>query len=828
MKNIAFKAQILPHITAIFTFLVIVFTFYSPVFLENKSIRQNDVLQGEGSAAELKAYRDLTGEEGLWTNAMFGGMPGYLIHVQFSGDLLHYVQSVYYLGLAHPARLTFMAMLSFYILLVVMGVRPYLAIAGGIAFGLSTFNIVSIEAGHNSKVMAISYMPLVIAGIYTAFYRHKLWGFTLTSLALALQLRANHLQITYYLLLIVVIFGIVVLVESYKNKTLAHYFKTIGLLVGALVIAIGCNIGKLWTVYEYSSYSMRGKAELTAATPQDVSTGGLNRDYAFAWSSGKLESLTLVVPNLYGGGSVQDVGMNSKLGNALKAQNIPPAQIQEVVKNANTYWGDQPGTAGPIYAGATIFFLFIVGILFADKKYKWWLISATILSLMLAWGKNLEWFNYTMFDYFPGYNKFRAVSMAITIAMLCMPLLGFLGLEKLLQMDFTREAKKRFFIAGGIATGLTLLILIIGSTSSFVGPVDAQLSGAGYPAWLLEALRAQRASMLTSDAIRTLFFILAFAAVIYFYLKNKLNNSIAIISILLLTTIDLWAVDRRFIDEENYTRNPKGEFFAETEADEFIKQDKALHYRVFNLRNPWNEARTSFHHKSLGGYHGAKMRRYQDLIDRCLSTETNAIIQNFNAGNFDFSSYGTINMLNTKYLLAGDTKSAVIENENALGNAWLVDEVVKVNNPNEEIDALCALNTAGTAVVDVSKFDISKTSFNTNGSVKLVDYRPNYLKYTANTGGEAFIVFSEIYYPKGWKVLLNGQPADYLRANYLLRAMTVPAGQHTIEFSFEPNSFYLGNKIMMAFSIILIVLLIGSIVYSFRELMIKNPSAKMA
>lgn len=818
MKNLDLKKNFLPHILAIITFVMLVVVYYNPVFFENKAIRQNDVLQGEGSAAELKEYRELTGEEGLWTNSMFGGMPGYLIHVQFSGDLLQHLQSIYYLWLAHPARLTFMAMLSFYILLVVMGVRPYLAIAGGIAFGLGSFNIISIEAGHNSKVLAITYMPLVLAGIYMAFYKNKLWGFTLTAFALALQLRANHLQITYYLLLIVVIFGIIVLIGAIKEKILPHFFKTMALLFGALIIAIGCNFGKLWTIFEYSPYSIRGEAELTAPGQEPANSGGLDRDYAFHWSSGKLESFTLLVPNLYGGGSVQDVGMNSVLADALESQGVPPAQIRDIVQAANTYWGDQPGVAGPIYAGAIVCFLFIIGIIFADKRFKWWLIIATILSLLLAWGKNLEWFNYFMFDYLPGYNKFRAVSMALVIALLCIPLLGFLGLEKLMQQKLNKITRKKLLTAVGVSAGLALLIWVFGSMADFSGPLDVQLASGGYPPWLIQALQDQRASMLTADAFRSVFFILAAGAVIYFFMKEKLNKTVALTMLALLVTVDLWAVDKRFLNEENYSRSPKQDFFAPTEADQFILQDTAMHYRVFNLQNPWNEARTSFHHKSIGGYHGAKMRRYQDLIDRCLSEETNALIQNFNTGNFDFSNFGTINMLNTKYLLAGNTREAVIENEQALGNAWLVGEVIKANSPDEEINALCALNTATTAVVDVSQFPLPQTNFNTNGSIELVEYKPNYLKYTANTAGEAFIVFSEIYYPIGWEVKLNGERTDYMRANYLLRAMTVPTGQHTIEFTFAPDSYFIGNKVMLGSSILLILLLAGSIFVSIKKL----------
>ncbi len=808
MNHISFTKHVLPHIIAVLTFVLLIVIFFSPVFFENKEISQGDILQWQGGAQELEQYRAETGEEGLWTNSMFGGMPGYLVSVHFSGEVIATLHKIYVLGIPHPVNSIFTALLSFYILLLAFGVRPYLAIGGAIAFAFTSFTMVSLEAGHNAKIVAIAYMPLVLAGVHLAFKNYKLLGFSLTALAMALHLRVNHLQVTYYLMLIIVIYGIVVLVYAIKEKHVSHFFKITSILIGSVLLALAANSGKILTLMEYSEHSIRGKSELTAGE-STTTGGGLDREYAFNWSNGIAETMTLLVPGFYGGATQEDIGVNSNLGKALANNNVPPAQVKQATENAPTYWGNQPVTAGPVYAGAIVIFLFILGILLVEKKYTYWLVSATILSLMLSWGKNFETFNYFMFDYFPGYNKFRAVTMALNIALLCIPLLGFIGLEKLLRTGFNDKSKKALFIAFGAAGGITLALFLIAGMFSFNGNIDAQL--ASYPSWYLNALKADRESMLRGDALRSFIFIVLSAGLIWFYLKGKLSATIAVLGISFLVLVDLWSVDKRYLTEENYVRARNNSFFQATPADIRILEDKSLSYRVLNLINPWNDARTSYHHKSIGGYHGAKMGRYQDMIDRCITPEITALITGLQAGNPDFESNNVLNMLNTKYLLAGNTEESVIENPAPLGNAWLVSEVIEVANADEEIAQTCSVDAGQVAVVDVSKFSVSANQFDQSGTISLEDYKPNHLVYKASLAGNSLAVFSEVYYPEGWKVTIDGSPAEMIRVNYILRALEIPPGDHTIEFRFEPQSYKLGNSTMGIASILIILSFLGSV-----------------
>ena len=812
MKKLNFKKDILPHLVAIVVFVLIVVIYYHPLFFSSETISQNDVLQGVGGGQEAIEYREQTEEEALWVNSMFGGMPAYLINVYWSGDLLSYVQRVFSLGLPTPAESTFFAFISFYILLLVFRVRPYLAIIGALAYGLNSFNIISIEAGHMWKVRAIAFMPLVLAGFHLLFRkdRNLIWGFTLTALAIALEIRSNHFQITYYLVLLLLFYGINVLIEAFKTKNFKPFFQSTGLLILATILAVGCNLGRLWSTYEYSQYSTRGKSDLT----QKKAESGLDRDYVFAWSSGKMESLTLLIPNFYGGASQQRLDEDSNLATALRANGVSPQQINQFISSASTYWGNQPFTSGPIYVGAIVCFLFVLGILMAGNKVRFWLIAATVFSIMLSWGKNFDTFNYLMYDYFPGYNKFRAVSMAISIALFTIPLLGFIGLEKLVQIENKKAQLKPLLIAVGVTGGIALLTILFAGAASFEGVIDQRL--ASLPDWFVQALREDREALMRSDAFRSLIFILLAAGVLYFTLQKKLSLSWSIIIVGALVLIDLWAVDKRYLNDENFVRNSKQKFFAATAADKKLESDSDLHFRVLNLANPWNEARTSYHHSSVGGYHGAKLKRYQELIDHCLDEQKNSIIQLLQEGKTDFSEMAAINMLNTKYLTYGPEASNVIQNPYHFGNAWLVDEIQKTNSADEAIAATCNLKSKNIAVVDVSRFK-APDDISASGTIKLEEYKPNYLKYSVNANNNTLAVFSEIYYPKGWTAKIDGKEVDILQANYILRAVEIPQGEHMVEFEFRPKAYHIGNKVMMASSGLLIVLLIGSIAWTFLK-----------
>lgn len=818
MKNISFQKNILPHLVAVIVFLIVVFIFFQPVFLTNKTIYQNDILQYEGGARELMDYRDETAEEGLWSNSMFSGMPAFLVNVHFSGDLLIHAKGLFSFWLPRPASQTFTAFLCFYILLLAFRVRPYLALVGALAFGLTSYNIINIEAGHNMKGWAIAYMPLVLAGIHIAYDRvsrlGKLTGYLLTAFALGLHIRTNHLQMTYYLLLIVLLYGIVQLVLAVKNKSVSGLLKTTGILAIMALLAVGTSLGKLWTVYEYGKYSIRGQAELSGDEGEERGSG-LDRDYAFQWSNGIAETLTLLIPNYYGGGSSEELEEDSRFAQVLRQNGVQGAQLQQYLANVPTYFGDQPFTSGPIYAGAIVCFLFILGLYVVEKPVRYWLLAAVILSLMLSWGKNFEAFNYFMFDYFPGYNKFRSVSMAITIALICMPLLGFLALERVLQAGWTKAIQKYLLIAAGITGGICLLIWLFAGSGDYSGLRDSQL-----PEPLINALEADREDMRTSDALRSLIFVLLAGAILFLYLKKTASSTIVIAALGILTLIDLWNVDKRYLTEDNYVRDPRRQFFAPTEADQYIQQDKDLSYRVFNLPNPWQEARTSYYHQSLGGYHGAKMRRYQELIDHCLGQEYGQLISQLQAGNLSsFGDFDVINMLNARYLLAGNTRNAVITNEQALGNAWLVEEIVPASSPDDEMARLCEIDTERQAVVDQSKFTISQQQYNANGMVTLTEFKPNLLKYTARVegSGSALAVFSEIYYPLGWQAYIDGQPAEHVRVNYVLRGLEIPAGEHTVEFRFSSRAFEIGNLVMWISNLLLIALVVFGLVWGYKE-----------
>ncbi|MEM6524973.1 MAG: YfhO family protein [Bacteroidota bacterium] len=812
MSKISFKSDILPHLIAVLIFIIVVVIFYHPLFFSNQSMYQHDVLQGQGGGQEAVEFRQRTGEEALWINSMFSGMPAYMVNIYWSGDLLEYVQKIITLGLPSVASVTFLGLISFYVLMLVFGVNPYIAIIGSLGFAFNTFQTLSIEAGHIWKIRAVAYMPLVLAGFKLLYDKKKIYlGVALTALGLALEIKANHPQITYYLLLVLSCYGVSQLVYAIKENTLPTFIKSTALMLAATMLALGANIGRLWTTYEYSKYSTRGSSELTAA--QSKGESGLDRDYVFHWSEGKLESFTLLVPGFSGGASQESLDMDSEFAQGLLDRGVQPQQAAQFAQGAATYWGAQPGVGGPYYMGAIVLAFFILGIFFVERKHKIWLISATVFGLLLAWGKNLEWFNYFMFDYFPYYNKFRAVTMALAIIIFTIPILGTLGLDKVLKIDWNKAQLKRLYITLGIGLGSCLLIWLYGTMASFRGPVDANF--AELPPWFLDVLKDQRQHMLQSDAIRSFFFILISVAALVFTIRKKISFAGGVAIITTLVFLDLFLVGRRYLNGEDYQRRAKAQYFQPTAADQEVKKDPSEHFRVVNLVNAWSEARTSYHHSSIGGYHGAKLGRYQELIDYCLDNQKNQVIERLRQNQVDFRGLSTLNMLNTKYFMFGDGAENTLPNGSAFGNAWFIQNVKEVKSADEEIAATCTLQNQTTAIVDISKFQVSQTEFDNNGSISLSEYQPNYLKYELSSDSKGLIAFSEIYYPKGWTAKIDGSEVDHIRVNYILRGLEVPAGQHIIEFEFKPKSYFIGNKIMIASTGILLLLLIGSFVVQF-------------
>lgn len=802
MKKIDFAKHVLPHGIALAVFLVVTFFFFNPVFFENKALNQGDIQQWEGSSKSMRDFREQTGEEPLWSESMFSGMPGYLVNVEWGNKVVGYLKSVLAFKLPHPICNIYLAFLSYYIMLLAFGIRPYLAIGGALAFGLSSYMIIGLSVGHSGRIGAIAFMPMVMAGIHLAFTDRRILGFAVTTAGLSLHFRENHMQMTYYLLLIVGIYGLVQLILFIKEKKTPDFFKSLGILIPAAIIAVGTFFGPMWAIKEYSNYS-RGKSELTSPGAKEISTG-LDKSYAFQYNYAILEPMTLLIPNFYGGSGsnflVQD--RESNVYQAL-ARSGNEQTANQLAYYSAAYWG--PQTPLPYYGGAIIVFLFAVGIAFAEKKYVWWLIPVCILALMMSWGSNFAAFNYFIFDYLPGYNQFRSVTFTVVMIIFSMPLLGLLGLEKIMTEGLTQASKKKLLIALGATGGLCLIFLLLAGMLSFVKEGEEQL-----PAWFLKALTEDRKSLLRGDALRSMSIILAAFVTVYLELWKKVPPIAFYSFLILMITLDLSIVDRRYFTTENYKRKRENTAFVATEADQEILKDKS-YYRVYNLQNAFLEARTSYFHHSAGGYHGVKLRRYQDLYDSCLFKETNELIQNIQSGKMGMENYGVINMLNIKYMVFGPQRDNIIPNASANGNAWFVQEVVSVDSPNEELKMVCDLDTRKAAVVNKSEFNIGSFAFDSSASVSLLEHNPNYLKYESQSDADGLVVFSEIYYPKGWVAMIDGKESQLLRADYVLRALNVPSGKHTIEFRFQPKAYTIGNKISTASSWIMLLVLLGSI-----------------
>jgi len=809
MKNIKFTTHILPHAVAIAVFLIVTIFFYNPVFFENKALNQSDIQQWEGSSKSMRDFREQTGQEPLWSESMFSGMPGYLVNVEWGNKAVGYLKSVLAFKLPHPVANIYLAFLSYYIMLLAFGIRPYLAIGGAIAFGLSSYLILGLSVGHSSRIGAIAFMPLVMAGIHLAFTNRKVLGFGVTAGGLALHFRENHMQMTYYLLLIVIAYGIVQLVRFIKAGQGKEFLKALGALIPAVLIAVGTFFGPMWAITEYTAYS-RGKSELTGPTGNEE-LAGVGKSYAFQYNYAIMEPMTLLIPNFYGGSS-QNLLAADRESNVYKAlaRSGDEKTFNQLAYYTSAYWG--PQTPLPYYAGAIIAFLFAVGISFAERKYVWWLIPICVLAVMMTWGSNFATFNYFIFDYLPGYNKFRSVTFAIVMVIFAMPLLGFLGVEKIMQEGLDKSSKKKLLIALASTGGLCLFFLLFAGIFSFIREGEDQL-----PPWFISALADDRKSLLRSDAFRSLAFIAVTFIILYLEVWKKISPLAFYFLLIAMVTLDSAIVDSRYFGKENYKRKRENAAFVATEADQEILKDKS-DYRVYNLQNAFLEARTSYFHHSVGGYHGVKLRRYQDLYDSCLYKETNALIRNVQSGNMDLSQYGVINMLNIKYMVFGPQRDNIIPNPANNGNAWFVRNLATAKSANEELSKVCELDTRNTAVVNASEFKVENFSFDSAASIHLTEHNPNYLKYESESQANAFAVFSEIYYPKGWIATIDGKETGIVRADYVLRALPIPAGKHTIEFNFRPKAYVIGNKVTAASSWIMLLVVLGSIGWTFKSL----------
>ncbi|WP_221409538.1 YfhO family protein [Marinoscillum furvescens] len=766
-------------------------------------------MQAKGASHQLSEYRELTGEQALWMFNMFSGMPAYLNGVRFSGDFLDDVQKLLHLGIPRPAQIIFLTCLSFYLMLLAFRVRPWVAFIGALIFGFNGFNVIGIIAGHNAKIQAVAYMPLVIAGMKLTFDKKWLLGLSVFALGLGLNLHADHLQITYYLLIITILYGIAEFVVALREKHAPVFLKSAGVLVLGAVLAVGANFGKLWTVIEYSEHSTRGQKELTKVSENKT---GLDKSYAFQYSNGIFEPLVMFIPNVLGGASSTPLDRDSNVGNALRNAGYNGAQLDQQLQNIPTYWGDQPLTA-PYYLSSALLLILVLGFLYASKKERYWISVLVCLAIVLSWGSNFAGFNDFVFDTVPGYNKFRSVTFTIIMAMFGLVLISILGLDRFIS-DENKNQFKKLKTAFTISGGFVLFLLIFSAFLGYKGAIDQRI-GAD---WFVEALRDDRAALFRQDIWRSIILILVLVGLLWALIKEKFNQTALLAAVLLLFTFDVVGLSKRFLKDNVFKRKPANELaFQATPADQVIMNESKPAQRVLNLQNPFNDAGTSFFHESIGGYHGAKMMRYQDLIEHHLSNEIASVISGLQEGERTFDNIPALNMLNTRFLKAGEGKNAVLENKKAYGEAWIVNDIKKVQTPDEEIANLDEVNLKETAIINATQFDVSQ-NLSGSGSITLVDKTPNMVKYKTSTqGGNSLGVLSEIYYPEGWTATIDGQEASIIRVNYVLRAIVLPSGEHEVTLSFEPNSYYVGAKVTLVFNILVLLLFLGAISFETRK-----------
>lgn len=808
----SFVKKALTHLGILLVLLGITAIYFQPQ-LQGKVPQQGDIMQYRGMSQEIREFEEATGETTLWTNSMFGGMPTYQINTVYAGNNLRYVDRVLRFGVAEPLGRFFIGMVGFYILMMCLGVNPLLGAVGALAFGLTTNNFILFEAGHMTKIKTINYLPLVAAGLLMAFRnKNYLWGGLLFALGMGLNVFSNHPQMTYYFAMTLLVFGVAQLIYSIRQNEIPHFLKAVGVLVVGGLLGLGSAASNLMVTYEYSRDTMRGEpilqAENTSTGESSSEVEGLAWDYAMQWSNGTIDLFASFIPGVAGGGSSEPVGADSNFRQALLSRGYQvPAEM-----DAPLYWGDLPFTSGPAYFGAVVFFFFLLGAILVKGPAKWWLVIGTLLTFMLSMGENLEWFNRPVFEYFPLYNKFRTPNSILSVTAVLVPILGFMGLHHIITGKSDEKTMLRaLYIAGGISGGIALFFWLIGpSMFDFSTATDAQyVQNYGISA---DVLPADRQALMRKDAFRTLVLILLSGGLLWAYLKNLLQQqNIILLGIGLLVVFDLWTVNKRYVNEENFVTPTNLEAnFQPRPADQLILKDSDPHFRVLDLtqNDPFANSFTSYFHKSIGGYHAAKLQRYQDIIDRHLRQNNERVL----------------NMLNTKYFIVpgqnGQPSAQV--NMDALGNAWYVNNVQVVNSANEEIAALRDFNPEETAIIH-QEFSEYLQGFNaqkdSTGTITLTSYEPNHLTYQSNAGSEQLAVFSEIWYgpDKGWQAFIDGEPAEHVRANYILRAMRVPAGQHTVEFIFDPQTYETGKALSLIFSSLIIVGLLGMVgFYGFK------------
>lgn len=810
--------KILTQIGIITTFLVIAFFYCSPVF-EGKTLLGHDTESWAYSAKEARDYNKTHDEPTLWTNSMFGGMPTYQITMPKNYNFLGYAQDILQ-QLPTSVFFIFLYLTCFYIALLCFGVNKWLSAIGSIAFTFASYNFIIIAAGHATKVVAIAYMAPLIGSIYLAFRKNKFIGALLTTIFLSLAIKSNHVQILYYTLFVLLFFGISEFIYAIKEKTVKPFFQTFGILCAAAIIAIGMNATMLLTTYEYSKYTMRGKSNgltITEAGKQQ----GLDKDYITQWSYGVDETMTLLIPNYKGGASVGTLSVESETAKELQKRGV--RNIEQTMQQFRLplYWGDQPFTAGPVYFGAIVIFLFVIGIVLLNNRTKWWLLATIILTLMLSWGRNFMPLTEFFIDYIPMYNKFRTVSMTLVATGFCIALMAILALKELINNNVEKAKKqKSLIIAGSITGGICLLFTLFPTIAGdFISPSDAMQFQGDYT-FLKETIVTDRVQMLKTDAFRSFIFIALTFAILFFYLSGKLKNNILYSSLAILILADMYPICRRYFNDDNFEFKNINNLKKPKVADQFILKDKD-YFRILDATvDIFNDASPAYFHKNIGGYHAAKLRRYQEIIDIYLAKEIQQTLSNAATISdiVDNMQYANIlNMLNMRYLIY-NKDAQPIENPYANGVAWIVSNYKIVENADQEMLSLGIEDLKQTAIIDKNAVTtLPEIVFDSTAKINIETYEPNKLIYHTKAATKQLAIFSEIFYDKGWNVYIDGEKADYFRANYLLRAMIIPAGEHEIIFKFEPKSFTIGNYIAITSSIVLIVLLSLFVFFTIKQ-----------
>ncbi len=804
--------RFLPHLLALLGFVLLSLAYFYPV-LQGKQISQSDIVQYTGMAKEQNDFRQQTGEEPYWTNSAFGGMPTYQLGAKYPHNYIKSVDSLLRF-LPRPADYLFLYFLGFYILLCVLKIDPLKAFFGALAFGFSTYLIVILGVGHNAKAHAIAYMPMVVAGVLLVFQKRFIVGGLLTMVAAALEIQANHFQMTYYLLLLLIVIAVYYIYALAKAKEFKNIAIAMGVFAIAGILALGANASNLWATAEYTEFSTRGKNELTLGLDgEKIETkSGMSYEYITEYSYGIFESFNLIAPRLFGGGNAEKLDEKSNLYDFFIGLGAPENDALEYANNAPTYWGDQPIVAAPAYIGAVVFFWFVLGMFTEKRKLKYAFLAGAVLSLLLSWGKNFPLLTDFFISYFPLYNKFRAVSSIQVILEMCIPVIAILGLHSFFKLN-KDEQWKALWKSASVALGILALLFVSKSAFNFAGGSDAYFRQAygeiGQP--FIDALKEDRKAMYSSDLLRSMGLIALVFAIFWLFIKERMSQVMALVLAGSVMVLDLIVIDKNYVNAQDFvSAREVMEPFQPTPADLKILQDTDPNFRVYEPSQGMASGRTSYFHKSIGGYSAVKPQRMQQLYDYQISQ----------------NNIQVLNMLNVKYVIQTTEEGQPIplQNPNANGNAWFVNEIKAVNSADAEIKALDSLNTKTTAVLNRKEFvsqakELENKKFQTDSlsSIKLISYEPNYLKYISDNSQNGVGVFSEIYYPKGWKVTIDGQEVEMFRVNFVLRALQIPAGKHTIEFTFEPEVVQKGSTMALFSSMGMLLLILGGLYYERKK-----------